>query len=633
MAVLDEHYKEALKSGKTDYSLNGYLPCLEKILRNEDIVANINLGILDIQLKKIVGTYSHLRGICFSKSFMPLLDNDTEFKTKWSQLCNSHLNEGINHPIKVYEYLNQFYVIEGNKRVSILKFFGAASIAAEVIRLVPKKNDKSIINCIYYEFLNFYNKTKINNLWFTKKNSFNTLLNLLDSYTIKNNFSNNKYKHFMIFIYDTFREVYLKLDGEKLPITTADAFLEYAKIYGINEPIKEKELEKTLKEFMKELTHFNEKNVDILVDSSETSLNMLSTISNFITPSKNLKVAFVYARTIESSGWTYGHELGRQYVSTKLKGQITTSFVEGVPEDTNRAYNYIKELAEKGNNVIFTTSPIFRTATLKCSIEYPQIKFFNCSDDSPYTHMSCYFGRTYEPRFLTGLIAGAMTKTNIIGYSATSPTSEVIGSINAFALGTKLVNPYSKVKVAWTREWNSHSKFSNLETKLLKCGCDIISNRNLTLPRDETKKYGVYSMLCSFKENSNIPDRYLAAPIWNWGIYYENILNNILNNTFSTLLDMFNQNSKLINFWYGLKSGVVDVYYSKKYVPIEVQRLVEAMKKMITTYEFNPFTGPIYDNQNNLRLSSDELAAPDEILSMNWFVDNVDIIEPYIKEE
>lgn len=626
----DEHYRSALKKGRSDYSLNGSLPFLEKILKNKEIVATINLGVFEIPLKKIIGTYSHLRSVCFSKNFIPIMEEKSEFANKWISLCNSHLTEGINHAVKVYEYLNQFFIIEGNKRVSVLKYFGAFSISAEVIRLIPKKDKKDITNLIYYEFLDFYNITKINSIWFTKKHSFIKLAKLLESYNPpKNVLKEDKYKHFVSFVYNTFRTVYLDMGGQKLPITTGDAFLEYAQIYGIKESIDETQLSKTMKEFMKELTHFKENSIEIQTDSDDNSSSMLSTLSSLIGQPKKLKVGFVYARTIESSGWTYGHELGRLYVEEILSGQISTKYIENVPENED-AYFSIKSLADEGYNVIFTTSPIFRTSTLKCALEYPQIKFFNCSDDRPYEHMSCYFGRMYEPRFLTGLIAGAMTKTNLIGYSATSPTSEVMASINSFALGAKIVNPYSKVKVSWTREWNSHVKFTNADSLLLSAGCDIISNRNLKIPRDETKKYGVYSMLCSFDKDKNIPTKYLAAPIWNWGIYYEKILNNILNDTFGTILNMFNSNSKLISFWYGMDVGVVDIYYSKKYVPIEVQRLVEAMKKMITTYEFTPFMGPIYDNKGNLKLEENEVAPSEDILSMNWFVDNVEADE-YVK--
>ncbi len=622
----EEHYKEASKRGRKEYAAKGPLLCLEEILKDEEIVANVELGIFEIPLKKIIGTYSHLRSVSFSRNFMPILEGKSEFMGKWTALCNHHLEEGINQPIKVYEYLNYFYVIEGNKRVSVLEYFGAFSVTAEVIRMVPKKKDDNLINYIYYEFLEFYHKTKINSIWFTKRHSFHKLMSLMEKYDPDLKMGDNKYKHFKNYSYDTFREVYLKMGGQKLPITTGDAFLEYVSLYGINEHINLDELENRLNQLMKELVHFKEKDIELQTDHEKQSVGMLTTISNLIATPKKLKVAFVYARSIETSGWTYGHELGRKYVEEKLSSQITTKYIEHVPENESD-YQYIKALAEEGNNVIFTTSPIFRNATLKCALEYPEVKFFNCSDDRPYEHMSCYFGRVYEPRFLTGIIAGSMTKTNIIGYSATSPSSEVISAINSFALGAKIVNPYCEVKVAWTNEWNSHEKFTNVENLLRSRKCDIISNRNLKVAREETEKYGVYSMLCGFENGKIEPNKYLAAPIWNWGMYYEKILNNILNNTFKIIVDMFNSSSKLINFWYGMSEEVVDIYYSKKYVPIPVQKLVEAMKKMILLKEFSPFTGPIYDNKGNLMLDEDEQSTPEQIFNMDWFVDNVEAEE------
>lgn len=625
-----EYYREASKIGKREYSSQGGLEFLDEKLKDEEIVSNVDLGILDVPLKKIVGTYSQSRSTAFSKGFMPIMDKESEFRDKWIALCDSHLEEGINQPIKVYEYLNYFYVIEGNKRVSVLKFFKAFSIRAQVIRLVPKKKENDVTNAIYYEFLDFYNKTKLNEIWFTKKHSFSKLMTMLETYNPKLYLEDDKYKHFKKFKYDTFRELYLKMGGGKLPITTGDAFLEYISLYGINDSLGKVKVTKRLKQLIKELAHFKDKNVEIQTNSRNDSTRKLAGIPNLINISKKLKVAFVYARTIKTSGWTYGHELGRKYVEDKLFNQITTSYIQDVPENAFD-YEYIKSLAEEGNNVIFTTSPIFRNATLKCAMEYPNIKFFNCSDDSPYEHMSCYFGRVYEARFLTGMIAGTMTRTNIIGYSATSPSSEVISGINAFALGAKIVNPYCKVKVAWTREWNSHEKFTDVEEILLNKNCDIISNRNLKVARDETEKFGVYSMLCSFGNGSKEPDKYLAAPIWNWGVYYEKILNNILNESFKTVVDMFSSSSRLINFWYGMSEGVVDLYYSKKYVPITVQKLVEAMKKMIVSGEFNPFEGPVYDNSGKLRIEEDQYPNPYEILNMKWFVDNVEA-EKYIEE-
>lgn len=632
MSGIDD-FIHARKLGMKEYSRNvsngqvGYLPSLEGLLKNVDIISEVNLGLVEIPLKKIVGTYTHLRSISFAKNFMPLLDIDTEFQVKWTNLCKAHITEGIRDSVKVYEFLNWFYVIEGNKRVSVLKYYNAYSIPATVIRLVPKIDENDLNNLLYYKFLKFNKITGIFTIWFSKEENFDILLNLLENFNPKISELDSKYKYFEVYIFEVFRRLYLQSGGQKIPITTGDAFIEYIKIYGIPEHIDEEDLAATMKEFIKELELFSkDSNLDVQTVPLESSQNkMLSAISTLVIPKKKLKVVFVYARTIESSGWTYAHELGRKYIENTLGENVITSYVENVPENENAYYN-IKELAEDGNDIIFTTSPIYMNATLKCALEYPQVKFFNCSEAHPYQHVSNYYGRTYEARFLTGIIAGAMTKTNIIGYVATSPTPEVISSINAYALGAKLVNPYVRVKVAWTNEWNSRIKFSDAGTSLIKAGADIISNRTLHVPHPVSEEFGVYSMLCSIDLTKGVPDKYLATPIWQWGIFYEKILNNILNDTFKTIVDIFSGNSKLINFWWGLATGVVDIFYSKELVPTETQKLVNLMKRMIMNNVYHPFTGPIYDQNGVLRIESEETASHEQILSMDWFIDNIEIL-------
>lgn len=628
----DEHYNAARKLGLKEYNSKvangqiGYLPSLEGLLKDTEIVSHVNLGTMEIPMKKISGTYSHLRSLSFACNFMPILGTDSEFELKWKSLCGFHLKEGIRDPIKVYEYLNWFYVIEGNKRVSVLKYFDAYSIFSEVTRLIPRMDSRNTNIQIYYEFLKFYNLTKINSIWFTKRKSFEKLSLLLEKYNPPLTDFDNKYKYFLVYIYNTFRRVYHELGGGRLPITTGDAFLEYAIIYGIPDVFQEEKLRRTLRELLKELEFLKRDDaVDIKVNSDEEyPANVLSTLTTLILPPKKLKVAFIYARNAQTSGWTYGHELGRQHLENVLGDQITTSYIDNVPEDGN-GYSQIKALANEGNDVIFTTSPVFRNTALKCALEYPGIKFFNCSEYRPYKHLSNYFGRTYEPRFLTGIIAGAMTKTNLIGYAGTSPTPEVISCINAFAMGAKMVNPYSKVIVTWTREWNSHQKFTDADKRLMEKGTDIISNRNLTIPRDVTTKFGIYSMLCIMDLNTGKPIHHLAAPVWHWGMFYEKIIKDILNDTFKNLTDIFNNNPKLVNFWWGMASGVLDIYYSYKYVPTETQKLLELMKKMIINNSYHPFTGPVYDNKGNLRIQNDRIASHEQILKMKWFVDNVEV--------
>lgn len=625
-----EHFDNARKLATKEYNRSissgqiGYLPSLEGILKDTEIVSQVDLGLIEIPLKKIIGTYTHLRSLSFAKNFMPLLD--TEFRGKWCSLCTAHLTEGIRDSIKVYEYMNWFYVIEGNKRVSVLKYFNAYSVSAKVTRLIPKYDENNEQSRLYYEFLKFNKETGIYSIWFTKEGSYDRLLKYFKSFFPDTSYFDNKYKYFEIYIYNTFRKIYLAASGDKLPMTTGDAFLEYLKIYGLHRKLNEERLTKRMKEFIKELNAMsNDEVIDLSTSPlEETQKKVINTLTSLVIPRKKLKIAFAYARTIKDSGWTYSHELGRQHLEEVLGDQITTTYVENVPEDID-AYKEFKRLAQEGNDIIFTTSPIYLNPTLKCAIEFPQTKFFNCSEAHPYTHVSNYYGRTYEPRFLTGIIAGSMTKNNILGYVATSPTPEVISSINAFALGAKLVNPYAIIKVAWTNEWNSRLKFSDAGSKLIKLGADIICNRNIEVPHPISKDFGVYSMLCTIDKDKRIPDKYLATPIWNWGKFYERIIKNILNNTFKTIVDMFSSNTKLLNFWWGIDTGVVDIFYSKELIPIETQKLVNLLKKMIMTSAYHPFTGPIYDREGNLKIESDETASFDEILSMNWYVDNVEI--------
>jgi len=634
------YYISARKLALKEYSINtskgevGYLPSLEGLIKNSDIVSELNLGVIELPLKKIIGTYSHLRSLSFAKNFMPLLEKQSEFQSKWTLLYKVQLNEGIRDSIKVYEYLNWFYVVEGNKRVSVLKYFDAYSINAEVTRLLPKKDENDVNIRLYYEFLKFNNITNLYSIWLSKESYYKDLLLLLESFNPPTSTFENKYKYFEIEIYQPFREIYLAAGGQKLPITTGDALLKYIQIYKIPEIFHQNHVEIRMKEFIIELEAIcNQTVVDVLTSPIESSQNkIVSALTTLVIPKKSLKVAFVYARTIKDSGWTYAHELGRVHLQDVLGEFVTTDYIEGVPENDS-AYDIIKVLAEEGNDIIFTTSPIYLNATLKCALEFPQVKFFNCSEANRYQHVTSYYGRTYEPRFLTGIIAGSMTKNNIVGYVANNPTPETISAINAFALGAKMVNPYLKVKVAWTGEWNNRARYSAEGNKLIKMGADIICNRSIDVSHPVSLDYGVYSMLCTIDMEKGIPDKYLATPIWQWGVYYEKIVGNILNDTFKTITDMFNNNnSKLMNFWWGIDAGVVDIFYSKELVPQDTQKLVNLMKRMITNNTFHPFTGPIYDQAKTLRIDTDEIATNEQILNMDWLIDAVETELPKIKK-
>lgn len=628
-----DNYKDAVAKGKRAYQhrktrgQSGHLPSLEGLLKDLEIVATVPLGLLEIPLNKVVGTYTEARRTAFAHNFMPVGTAQSDFKDKWTALCHAHLEEGIRDPIKVYEFMNWFYVVEGNKRVSVLKYFDAWSVQAEVIRLVPKRDSEDIQNTVYYEFLEFFKETGLISIWFSKPGRFKRLSRYLSEYTPKTSVGRSKYQHFEHFVYYPFRRIYHELGGGDLEVTTGDAFVLYARLYGIPEKIYEYEIQAPLRQLIQELkTYDHPDKAGISMEDNDETAGVLDTLSSIIAKPKVLRVAFVYARDVESSGWTYSHELGRKHVDGFFKDRIATESFSNVPEGDG-AYEAIKEIAEKKFDVIFTTSEVFMKPTLRCALEHPNILFFNCSGNKPYLHLSNYFGRTYEPRFLSGMIAGSLTETDQIGYTATSPEPEVIAGINAFTLGARMVNPRARVMVAWTERWNNPEHAMDVGKLLIEKGADIVNNKNTSLSREDTWSFGIYSMLCKIDLNTGEAKEYLASPIWKWGTYYEKIINNVLNGTYKTVTNIFNNNPKLLNFWWGMASGVIDLYASKTFVPEETLKLVNLMKHLIIRGTFHPFKGPVYDQEGNLRIENEAVLDPDKILKMDWFVKGVEIID------
>ena len=229
-----EEYKSALKAGQKDYRAhvargqNPYLPVLDDILVNVEIVATEPLGLVNMPSESIVGTKTSGRHTAFAPNFMPLLDEDTEFATKWSVLCNAHLDEGIRNPVTAYEFLNQFYIEEGNKRVSVLKHFDSASIPGTVTRLIPARND-SLENRIYYEFLDFYKLSKVNIVQFSRLGSYAKLQKLVCKASGEE-WTDDDRKNFNA-LHTKFRKQFRALGGAQLPLTVGDALLVYLSVY------------------------------------------------------------------------------------------------------------------------------------------------------------------------------------------------------------------------------------------------------------------------------------------------------------------------------------------------------------------------------------------------------------------
>ena len=631
MRDVSETYMQARKLALKEYSSyisqgrNGYLPYLDGILENIDFVSEVDLGIFDLPLKKIKGTYTYIRSTSFARNFMPLMGYETEFASKWEAVYRAQMKEGLRDAIKVYEYMNWFYVIEGNKRVSVLKFLDVFSYPAHVIRMIPKYDENNKDIRIYYAFLKFFKHTKINTIWFSEEKSFGELWKLIRNYEPTSRLvkKEERFKYFQSAVFGVFRKVYHELGGQNLPITTGDAFLDYIKINGVPDQFFEDELRPSLKRFIVELDYYKQSS-DVEVQTEPVvpdERNIFNRLTNIIRHEDKIKVGFALAKDMLTSSWTYAHELGRMHLEGVMGDHVQTLSVTQVPENME-AYSSLMELVDRGCQVIFTTSPMMINATLRIAMEYPGIVFLNCSSLYSFKHVRTYFGRIHEPRFLSGIIAGAMTRTDRLGYIATCPMAEVISGVNAFALGAKMVNPRAEVFLEWTGDWDNQESSAKAGSKLSKTGVDILSHHNTLANRKFSREFGVYTFTCSVQDGICTPDHYLAVPVWNWGIFYEKMVRSILGG----MTRPTGENSgkkQILNYWWGMDSGILDFFYSKKLVPAHTHKLIRLVRESITDGRFNVFTGPLSDQQGMLRLAEKKPATREEILSMDWLLDFV----------
>lgn len=622
-----EEYKKASRSAKVKYNVDilrgnsGHISSLDNILKKIDIVAEIPLGLKSIPLKKIIGTYFFTRSRDFAMNFLPLASIDSEFSRKWQAVYAYHIKDGIDDPIKIYEYMNEFYVMEGNKRVSVLKYVDAYSIHGEVTRLVPKKDENDLKNTIYYEFLDFNNKTGINDIWFSRVGSFAQLDKYLDEYNPELYQFSNKYKHFIKNVYSPFRNTFYELGGDKLDINTGDAFLEYIKIYGISNEFIETKRKLRVDKFLAELRILTKNNaVDIQTQPFDVhKKNVITSFTNLVTSSKKLRVAFILEKTIDTSGWSYVHNLGRMYAQQQLGSEIETFVIDNFPTDGD-SYERLSKLCEENYDIIFTTCPSYLNITLRAALKYDNIKFFNCSPVKAFRNVSTYFGRSHEPRFLLGLIAGAITKSNIIGYIDTYNETEIITGINAFALGVKTVNPNAKILISWLNEAGDINHSKDLIQELQGRGADLIMQNDLIALGKGSRDFGLYSLKYNEKEEKWMPEVNYALITWDWGQFYEKILRNIVNGSFKGI---FSTESKRVSFWWGMDSALVDIIYSKHNVPIQTQKLVDIMRELIIENKFHTFVGPVFDTQGKIRINDGDIGNYEDMLYMDWFVDNV----------
>lgn len=613
-----EHYRIAMKAGKKEIQnrqaqkLSTELPALDALLEDVEVSHEVPLGLVDIPSELIVGTKTRGRMSSFAPNFMPILGEETEFAAKWSFLCDAHLREGIRDPIVAYEYMNRYYVLEGNKRVSVLKYFKSASIPGYVTRIVPVRQDTHESR-LYYEYLDFYNSTSINYLFLNREGSYVHLCHLL-GYHRYDRWSMDDRINFRS-IYIRFNDAYEELGGADLECSAGDALIVYLELFGYRQAIEEtpsQMLENTRK-IWEEIRLWGSHQGPAIKFDPTPEPEKKGLFTKLLSPQEDeevTQIAFIHRKTAETSSWTYAHELGRSYLDDAFHGQVKTSCYDNI-SNTEEAVAAIEQAIADGNEMIFTTSPEFLSASLKTAVLHPEVKILNCSLNASHKYIRTYYGRMFEAKFLTGLLAGAMTDTDRIGYIADYPIYGMTANINAFAIGVKSVNPRAKVYLEWSTL--KENEGVDLTDKLYSMGATYISNQDLITPLKKSRQYGLYRV------NGETPVN-LAFPVWDWGKYYERIIRNVQNGAWNT--EAKSDADKSLHYWWGMSAGVIDVVWSSA-IPDETRHLINSIRNSICRYDYNPFNGILHSQNGVVYEDPNHRVEPYDIISFNWLADNV----------
>ncbi len=603
------YYSDALKLGLKEFracTARGEYPCLPALadfVPTERLNMAVDQGMAHIPMEFIVGTRTGGRTSAFARNFMPLMDLDTEFAAKWQSLCESHLEEGIRDAVKVYEYMNRYYVEEGNKRISVLKFFGASSVYAQVLSVPPERNGSREVQ-LYEELREFYRLSGTNAIEFSKPGSGAKLQALLGKGPEERWNDDDRAAFTSAYYY--FRQAYEASGGKKLSSTVGDAMLAFVQVYGWQtlRSGSQAEIKKQLAKAWEEIALQQEDApIDVKLAPEEKKPGLIAKV---LTPSegRGSKVAFIHDKDPASSGWTKGHEQGRQYVQRVFGGKIdTTSYFNAMDGDP---YQVIEDAIRDGNTILFTTSPRLLPASLRAAVEHPEVSILNCSLNQSHRYIRTYYARMYEAKFVVGAIAGALAGSDPLGCLCDYPIFGQVAGINAFALGVQMVNPTARVYL----EWTSVDGLDAALRRLTDRGIRLLSSQDLTRKGSESwSSFGLSLVSDGGRVN-------LAVPVWKWGVYYEEMLRRIKDKSFRA---EYEETERAVNYYWGMSAGVVDLACSDK-VPPSTRKLAETLQRGIRADICRPFRGKLYA-QGGKEMDGD--LSPEQIISMDWLCENV----------
>ena len=338
---------------------------------------------------------------------------------------------------------------------------------------------------------------------------------------------------------------------------------------------------------------------------------------------EDIKVGVLYiSDPAEGSGYSYTHDLGIQGMQENL-GLSSDQIVRKIVDDSDAQATEasIRECIDEGCNVIFSTSWGYMETTAAMAEEYPDIYFSHGTGYmSNGKNFNNYFGRIYQARYLSGIVAGMNTKSNLIGYVAAqdSSNSEVTGGIDAFAIGVASVNPDAKINVIITNSWYDPEKEEAASRQLLDMGCDVMAQHcDTAYPQTLAQERGVYGIGYNSDMSKETPDSCLTSVIWNWSAYYTSAVKSIIDGSWDGS-----------NYYGGMAEGLVGITNLASFAAEGTQEKVDEATAAILSGQSNVFDGVMTTNTGET-IGQEDSTLDDATITggINWYYHNVVIVE------
>ena len=326
-----------------------------------------------------------------------------------------------------------------------------------------------------------------------------------------------------------------------------------------------------------------------------------------------LKIGFIYVGPVGDAGWTYAHDLGRKAVEARFGDKVKTTYVEKVAEGPD-AERVIRDLVAQGNKLIFATSFGFGDSMEKVAKDHPEVFFEHATGFKTAPNLRNYEGRFYEASYVAGVLAGMMTKTNVIGFVGSFPIPEVLRNINAFTLGARSTNPKVKTKVVWVNAWFDPSKETEAAQSLINGGADVLlQNTDSTAVLQTAEKNGKYAFGWDSDMSAFAPKAHLASAALDWSGYYVKATSDVLDKTWKT------ENTR-----WGIKEGLTTFVKVNEAIPPAAKAKVDEAKAFLVANPGAVFRGPIKDSTGKEVLAAGAVGDDKFKGEMNFYVEGVE---------